>query len=142
MRKLFVTLFLAVSMTAASAQSIEDLAAQLSSSRIELSYDCLVGNEAPVHFSGRLTAQGNCYHLTGNGMDIWCDGSTRWSVDPEAKEVYIESSNGVEEVLAYQKSISEVSLTDVVITTDPAEGKFSFDISNLDNSWVITDLRQ
>lgn len=143
MRTFPVILILSVCLMAqASAQNISDLAAKLAECRIELSYDCMVGTDAPVHFKGNLTAQGNCYHLTGNGMDIWCDGSTRWSMDVEAKELYIETSNGVEEVLAYQGAVSEISLSDIVITENPDEGNFSFAVSGLDDSWVITDLRQ
>ena len=142
MRKAIIALIAALLTTAATAQTIEELAAMLATNRVELSYDCMAGQGAPVHFSGRLTAQGNCYHLTGNGLDIWCDGTTRWSLDPEAKEVYIESSEGIREVLSYRNSISEISVSDVKITASPEEASFFFDVSKLDNSWVITDLRQ
>jgi len=142
MKSFLLTLLLSATALTASAQSITELAAKLATGRIELSYDCMVGTDAPVHFSGTLSAQGNSYHLTGNGMEIWCDGATRWSVDSEAREVYIESSNGIEDVLAYKDSISDINLTDVVVTAKPGEGKYSFDVSKLDNSWVITDLRQ
>lgn len=127
-------------MALASAQSIESLVPKLATSRIELSYDCLVG-DANVHFSGKLTAQGNSYHMTGNGLDIWCDGSTRWTLDTESKEVYIENSRGIEEVLEFKDGISDVNLSDVVITKDPDAGTYTFDTSKLDDSWIITDLR-
>jgi len=142
MRSFLVTLFLAFSVASASAQSIDVLAARLASCRIELSFDCMVGTDMPVHFTGSLSAQGNCYHLRANGMDIWCDGSTRWSMDTEAKELYVETSNGVEEVLAYRNAISEISFSNVVITENPDEVSYFFDVSKLDNSWVVTDLRQ
>lgn len=142
MRSFFVTLFLAFSVASASAQSIDVLAARLASCRIELSFDCMVGTDMPVHFTGSLSAQGNCYHLRANGMDIWCDGSTRWSMDTEAKELYVETSNGVGEVLAYRNAISEISFSNVVVTENPDEVSYFFDVSKLDNSWVVTDLRQ
>lgn len=142
MRKILLTLLLAVSATFAPAQSISSLASKLSTCRIELSFDCMVGTDMPVHFTGHLIAQGNCYHLTANGMDIWCDGSTRWSADMEAKDLYIETSNGVEEVLAYRDAISELSFSDVTVTENPDKGNYAFDVAGLDDSWVVTDLRQ
>ena len=45
---------------------------------------------------GVLELQGDSWILAGNGMEIRCDGKTLWTVDPESKEVVIDSlSDGV-----------------------------------------------
>jgi hypothetical protein len=41
--------------------------------------------------SGTLMSQDENWTLKGNGVDMYCDGSTVWVVDPALKEVVIES---------------------------------------------------
>lgn len=41
--------------------------------------------------SGRLVTEGNAFVLDGLGMVIRSDGATRWTLDPEAREVMVES---------------------------------------------------
>lgn len=50
--------------------------------------------------SGRGEICGGAYHLSGNDIEIWCDGSTRWTVDTYAKEVIVESVSVSEEITA------------------------------------------
>ena len=40
---------------------------------------------------GEVTAEGNCFRLTGLGLKTWSDGTTCWMVDEEAKEVVIDA---------------------------------------------------
>ena len=40
---------------------------------------------------GVLELQGGSWILVGNGMEIRCDGKTLWTVDPESKEVVVDS---------------------------------------------------
>ena len=40
---------------------------------------------------GVLELQGDSWILAGNGMEIRCDGKTLWTVEPESKEVVIDS---------------------------------------------------
>ena len=39
---------------------------------------------------GTVEFQDNAYHLSGNGIEVYCDGKDVWLIDPAAKEVYIE----------------------------------------------------
>lgn len=43
-----------------------------------------------VDGSGILEFQDESWHLDGNGIEMWCDGRTVWTIDPESKEVVIE----------------------------------------------------
>ncbi len=47
--------------------------------------------DIPVSGSGTLSFQDRAFRLSGNGMRIICDGTTRWTLDEEAKECYIET---------------------------------------------------
>ena len=39
---------------------------------------------------GDVTLEGNCYKLQGLGMEVISDGTTRWTLDREAKEALVE----------------------------------------------------
>ena len=40
--------------------------------------------------SGTMTIQGNAYILKGDGLEVYSDGSVRWTIDRAAKEAIIE----------------------------------------------------
>ena len=127
---------------AAQEQQLSDIASRLRSNRVTLHYDCVFTQDTPVHLTGVLTIQAPCYRAVGNGMEIYNDGTTRWTVDPGSKEVYIEEAEGLEELIAWEESLSDLKITDVKylpLQETPAE--FRFDTAALDASWVVTDLR-
>ena len=41
---------------------------------------------------GQVHIQGNAYHMEGNGIEIYCDGTSTWMIDEQAKEVFIEAA--------------------------------------------------
>lgn len=43
--------------------------------------------------NGIIEIQGHAYHMKGNGVEIYCDGSTTWMIDEAAQEVLIESAD-------------------------------------------------
>ena len=52
---------------------------------------------ADVVGEGIVEFQDNAYRLSGNGIEVYCDGNDVWLMDPAAKEVYIEPvSDGVD----------------------------------------------
>ena len=125
-----------------SSQQVAEIASHLDNSRISLHYDCTVTQDTPLKLSGTLLIQGDCYLAKGNGMEIYSDGSTRWTVDPASKEVYIETAGGLEELLPYRDSLTELKLTDVKYQPLSEDlSAFVFDTAALDSSWVVTDLR-
>lgn len=40
---------------------------------------------------GQVTVEGNAYILEGLGMKVFSDGTTRWTLDPEAREAVVEA---------------------------------------------------
>ena len=134
---------LLLSLTAVAQQPrLDELAAHLQTDRISLRYACTLTQDTPVKLSGALLIQGECYRAIGNGLEIYCDGQNRWTVDPASKEVYIEPAEGLDELIAWRESITELSLTDVVFQPLSDDlSAFRFDTDALDGSWVVTDLR-
>ena len=133
---------LLLSLTAAAQPQLGEIAAHLQTDRITLRYDCTYTEDTPVRLSGILLIQGDCYRAVGNGMEIYCDGTTRWSVDPVSKEVYIEPAEGLSELLEYRNSLSALKISDLKylpLTDDLTP--FRFDTAALGPDWVVTDLR-
>ena len=133
----------AVALTAAAQQKqLEEIASHIGTHRISLHYDCTFTQDVPVKLTGTLLVQGTCYQAKGNGMEIYCDGTSRWTVDPASKEVYIEPAGGLEELLAWEDSLSDLKLTQLqYLPLSDDLGAFSFDTAALDADWVVTDLR-
>lgn len=137
-----ILLTLLLSLTAAAQPQLGEIAAHLQTDRISLHYDCTYTEDTPVKLSGVLLIQGDCYRAVGNGMEIYCDGETRWSVDPASKEVYIEGANGLEELLEYRDSLSALKISDLkYLPLSDDLSAFRFDTAALGAGWVVTDLR-
>ena len=127
---------------AAQEQQLSDIASHLGANRVSLHYDCVFTQDAPVHLTGTLTIQAPCYRAVGNGMEIYNDGTTRWAVDRESKEVYVEEAEGLEELIAWEESLSELKITEVkYLPLEEDTSTFRFDTAALDSSGVVTDLR-
>ena len=143
MKKWILILVTLLPLTAAAQRyTLDTVAAHLRTDRISLQYACTIAQPAPVQLSGNLLIQGDCYRAKGNGMEIYCNGTTRWTVDPESKEVYIEAAGGIEELVPWQDNLEDLSLTDVrYLPLSDDLSPFIFDTTALDTSWVVTDLR-
>lgn len=141
-------LLLSILLSAAIPEELTALMEESRNGRVELTYSCLVPvGEAPVRSEGTLLVESNCYLLKANGLEIYCDGRSRWSVDPEAKEVYIEEAPGVLEFVddteRYFSQLKDFRLLSSS-TSGPVGNadEFRFDDASLPPDWVVTDLRQ
>lgn len=126
---------------------ITEILSMISTHRVDVSYSCEINvSETTVSVEGHITAQQNYYYVSGNGLDIYCDGQSRWTVDREAREVYIEQACGLEEFISdpdsYLGALSDLKIKDVKYSSlEDGASIFRFDTKSLDNSWVVTDLR-
>ena len=142
MKKILTLAFAFCLAAAAMAQNatIDELRKLVETNRVTADYSFLM--QEKISCSGTITVQQPCFKVVGNGLEIYCDGKSRWTVDREAKEVYIEYSESPEEYMAYLPDVSDLKVT--VVKTSPLSDDlkpFFFDVSRLDSSWVITDLR-
>lgn len=143
MKKLILSILLLTTVLAAKGQDmVGEIASRWSTDRITLDYSCTVIGEVPVKFKGTLLLQDDCYCMKGNGIEIYCNGGTRWTLDREAKEAYIEPANGMEEIMQYYESITDLNISNVKYTPKSEDlSAFTFSTSALDSSWIVTDLR-
>ena len=121
---------------------LEELLGRLDSQRARIGYSCTIDNGTPVRLSGIILLQGNCYYAEGNGLKLYCNGPTRWTVDEEEKEVYIENSDGIREVLQYRDSLTDFSISELrYLDWSEDLSSFVFDTAKLSPDWIVTDLR-
>lgn len=67
---------------------------------VTFSYSFTVRGNAPVRGEGTAVLQGNMFIVKGNGMEIWCDGKSRWTADRAAKELIVEDVDGLASIEA------------------------------------------
>jgi len=94
MKRLILTAMLLLGWAAgasAAGDIIADFSARLASSCATFDYAFTLSTPAKVTGNGSVTYMSGRYHVTGNGLEVWCDGSTRWTIDHASKEAYMES---------------------------------------------------
>lgn len=91
-RLLIMTALSLMTMQSFAQNSLESLRKLLSSSPVTMvcDYDTMIRN-AKVTGHSELNIQGQMYTMRGNGLEVYCDGSTLWTMDESSREVVIES---------------------------------------------------
>lgn len=170
MKKFFVTLLLAAcaGLTLQAQSSVDRLKAMVRDNRVAFDYSLSSEGKSQVKASGSAMIDGDCYIITGNGFVVYCDGKTKWTVDGESKECYIENAGGTKDYLAnpeeWLSKVKDLNAGTKTVTgkyTDPQSGDvlsfkfssittmpksgstegFTLDPATLGQGWVTTDLR-
>ncbi|MCM1501576.1 MAG: outer membrane lipoprotein carrier protein LolA [Bacteroidales bacterium] len=85
-------LFAAAGTSAQQKDALTEFAAKMASSKAEFHYSfTLDDGRVKMTGEGTVAVQGSSYYMTGNGLEIWCDGKSRWTSDSAAREAVIES---------------------------------------------------
>lgn len=93
--------FVAVAQDIGAAQSLSRRFSDAErGSCVTFSYSFTVRGNAPVRGEGTAVLQGNMFIVKGNGMEIWCDGKSRWTADRTAKELIVEDVDGLASIEA------------------------------------------
>lgn len=135
---------------------------------VSCSYSYVMRGSMPLKISGTAEMQGHRYHTTADGgLETYSDGTTCWVVDRKAKEVLISVAgesmvSHLDEYIPYVhisrfdgKNLSctivrkdqdidlDFSASGITLTeSSPSDdSRFVFDVSALDSSWIVTDLR-
>lgn len=75
-----------------AADDLRALTKKMADSRATFSYSYeTVRNGIVMEGGGTVAMQGEAYRMNGNGLEIVSDGTTRWTADAEAKELFIET---------------------------------------------------
>ena len=90
MKRLTALLFLLTTLTAAGQNIVTDFAKTLADGCATFGYSYSMTGNVPLSGSGTIRLQGDAFSMEGDGLEVWCDGTTRWTVDTVAEECYIE----------------------------------------------------
>lgn len=88
-----MTLFVLISggLSAQDNSLLDKVYSEMSSSCMEIDYKYSVSVSGTKNVGeGNLCLQGHLWRMTGNGLEMFCDSSSVWVIDPEAKEAVIE----------------------------------------------------
>ncbi len=86
----------AVAAQEVSGDAVLSLATDLGRSHVSFDYKYVMkGSNISLRGGGSLTVQEVCYFIEGDGLKIWCDGSSVWTLDVMEEEVVIESADAV-----------------------------------------------
>lgn len=83
----------AEALSAQNTDALDTLYSKMTSSEVtmEYAYTLTSGSGVRTIGDGCVSVQGNAYVMKGNGLELYCDGKTVWVIDPEGKEVVIET---------------------------------------------------
>ena len=118
--------------------------------------------------AGCIEIQGNAYHMTADGVEIYCDGTSTWLIDEVAGEVVVESADSKESGLLANPILLLMNLEesgisynvdgDKIVLYLPDGSKLDIKINSMSETptkkpeafrpptefptnWIVTDLR-
>ena len=91
MKKLTALLLVLTAFSAAGQNLVTDFAKSLADGCASFGYTYSMSGQVPLSGSGTVRLQGDAFTMKGDGLEVYCNGSTRWTVDTAAEECYIES---------------------------------------------------
>ena len=136
----------------AKSKTLESFISKVSSSLVSFDYSFSmqsVKSKTKMTGSGSVKVLGNAFRMEGDGIEVWCDGSTRWTVDRLSEEALVESvddsydsyaTNPALMITAVDEAFNEDSfgatkfqgkVVDASVLTPVRKGKYSMDIAQL-----------
>lgn len=71
---------------------LQKFISEVSGSAVKFSYGySMKDGSALISGEGSVDMQGDAYLVTADGLEVYCDGKTMWTIDRQAEEVVIES---------------------------------------------------
>ncbi|MGN1232613.1 MAG: outer membrane lipoprotein carrier protein LolA [Candidatus Cryptobacteroides sp.] len=81
-------------------QVLQDFSKAVSSHCANVNYSYKAASGTMITGSGTLKLQGDSFFMNGDGLEIWCDGKARWTLDRAAGEMVIEAVDDFEAGMA------------------------------------------
>ena len=91
MRNIAAILLMLLGLTAAGQNVVTNFAKGLSEGCAVFGFTYSMTGQVPLNGSGTVRLQGDAFVMKGDGLEVYCDGATRWTVDTAAEECYIEA---------------------------------------------------
>ncbi len=113
--------------TAASARSrtLSDFIEKVSGSLVSFDYAySMPSGKTKMTGSGKVRVLGSSFRMEGNGLEIWCDGKTRWTVDRISEEALVESVDDSGDSFSTNPALMISSVDDAFTETSFGASKF------------------
>lgn len=93
--RIFIAILLATLLlpqtSSAKSKTLESFVGKVSTSLVSFDYSfSMPTRKGKVTGSGTVKVQGSSFLVDGNGLEIWCDGKTRWTIDRFSEEALVE----------------------------------------------------
>ena len=131
MRKSIIITILAVFAFVAPAdaksRTLSDFIGKVSSSLVRFDFSFTMTSprsKAKMTGSGDVRVQDNAFVMNGNGLEVWCDGSTRWTVDRLAAEALVEKVEDSAESYSTNPALMITSVDSAFEETSFSSGSF------------------
>lgn len=73
---------------------------------------------------GTVKVQGDSFLVDGNGLEVWCDGATRWTIDRISEEALVESVDDSYDSYATNPALMIASIDDAFREESFGSSKF------------------
>ena len=84
---------------AAAQNPLNDYLSSPDGRQLDCRFSYVIPGSVPLTGSGSVWMSGDCFRVETNGILVLCDGVSRWTVDEEAGEVYVESAEDIRNFL-------------------------------------------
>ncbi|MBQ6086644.1 MAG: outer membrane lipoprotein carrier protein LolA [Bacteroidales bacterium] len=87
-----IAVIAALAAMATPRETVTEFLSMASASRLSFNYTYSTENRTPgMSGSGSVTVQGSAFMMNGDGLEVICDGTSRWTVDRSAGEAIVET---------------------------------------------------
>ncbi len=87
-----VALFALPQTSFAKSKTLDAFVSKVSVSLVSFDYSfTMPTKKTKMTGNGSVKVQGTSFIVDGNGLEIWCDGKTRWTIDRVSEEALVES---------------------------------------------------
>lgn len=123
----FVALLCPCLCAGAKSVALSSFVKAVADSKVSFSYAFVLdrGEGPKMTGDGTVAVQGDAFLLEGNGLRVWCDGKTRWTVDEASEEAVIESVDASGDDFSTNPALLVMAVDEVF--TEISSGKSKFD---------------
>ena len=111
--------------TSAKSKTLDTFVSKVSASLVSFDYSfTMPTKKAKMTGNGNVKVQGTSFQVEGSGLEIWCDGKTRWTIDRISEEALVESVDDSYDSYATNPALMIASIDDAFREESFGSSKF------------------
>lgn len=120
-----VALLALTQVTSAKSKTLDTFVSKVSASLVSFDYSfTMPTKKAKMTGNGNVKVQGTSFQVEGSGLEIWCDGKTRWTIDRISEEALVESVDDSYDSYATNPALMIASIDDAFREESFGSSKF------------------